>query len=527
MFFKSFKILILILFLNSCNQKKQNYDLVMNISQNKLYKLFYGNDYYKINGFKFSYNNKNYSVTKPGEFLIIKSDENEFNGFNKILLMNINDKIKLNLHNYSFIESKKINIKFNNYVEKSFEYLPFFDYEFLEKIKNRNTVVYFSNSFNDLSIRYIEEDFSKILNKKKEISVYNETLNNLEEFSKNGLYPNSLDDITYVYNSLEDRYSLFPDYSNFQNKKKLNFKFKSSSKTKSKKKINKIEINRDTVISENLILKDFEIIINRGVKIYLTEEASIYFFNSHIKYIGSKNSEVNFISKGVNSLYFNNCKNLNISKSNFFGFSNINYKFILPSAITFFNSNVTINKCIFDGNRSGDDYLNFYNSRFTVSNSLFLNSKADAIDSDFSIGEVRNSKFENIGNDAIDLSGSSVLIHQNEFKKVGDKILSIGENSESTVSGNTFLNSELAVVVKDGSNVTLKGNIYRNNEIDIIAFRKKDFYDYPTINFYEKGQEIKNMIENKTCLNNFNRVVNYKKNIEKILYGKYYGKASK
>ena len=526
MLIRTLKILSLILFFNSCNQKKKNHDLVINISQNKLHKLFYGNDYYKINGFKFCYDNKNYSITKPGEFLIIESDENEFNGFNKILLININNKIKLNLHNYSFIESKKINIKFNSYVEKRFEYLPFFDDEFLEKIKNRNTFAYFSSGENDLSLKYIEEGFPNLLNQKTKINLYDETLNNLEEFSNNGLYPSSLDDIIYVYNSLEDKYSLFPDYSNFQTKKKLNFKFNTSNKPRSDTR-KKLEIIKDTLISENLILKDYELTIKRGVKIYLTKEASIYFFNSNIKYKGSKNSEVNFISKGVNSLYFNNCNNLEISNTKFLGFSNLNDKFILPSAITFFSSNVTINKCIFESNRSGDDFLNFFNSRFIVSNSLFLNSKADAIDSDFSVGEVINCKFENIGNDAIDLSGSSVSVNLNLFNKVGDKILSIGENSESTVSKNIFLNSELAVVVKDGANVTLEDNIYKNNKIDIVAFQKKQFYGYPTINLFEKGKTLKNMIEKEACLNNFNQVVNYKKNIENILYGEYYGKASK
>ena len=526
MFTRVIKILIIILFLYGCNQKDENYDLVINISQNKLHKLFYGNDYYKINGFKFSHNNKNYSITKPGEFLIIESDVNEFNGFNKILLININNKIKLNLHNYSFIESKKINIKFNSYVEKKFEYLPFFDDEFLEKIKNRNTVVYFSSDGNDLSVKYIEEGFPNLLNKKKEINLYNETLNNLEEFSKNGLHPNSIDDITYVYNSLEDKYSLFPDYSNFQTKKKFKFKFNTSNKPRPGKR-KKLEIVKDTLISENLILKDYQLIIKRGIKIYLTKKASIYFFNSHIKYKGPENSKVNFISKGINSLYFNNCNNMEISNTTFFGFSNLKDKFILPSAITFFSSNVTIKKCVFESNRSGDDFLNFFNSRFIVSNSLFLNSKADAIDSDFSKGEVINCKFINIGNDAIDLSGSSVTLNSNLFNNVGDKILSIGENSESTISENTFLNSELAVVVKDGANVTLKNNIYKNNKIDIVAFQKKSFYGHPTINFFENGKAIKNMIEKNACLNNFNQVVNYKKNIKNILYGEYYGKASK
>jgi hypothetical protein len=286
------------------------------------------------------------------------------------------------------------------------------------------------------------------------------------------------------------------------------------------------KIKKDTIISEDLILNNSEVTISRGINIFLTKKASLYFYNSNITYNGQENNSIKFISKGLNSLYFNNCKKLDLPNLYFYGFSNINTKYNLPSAITFYKTNVKINNCVFEKNKFGDDLLNFFKSNFSVYNSEFIDSKSDAIDSDFSNGEVKNCRFINIGNDAVDLSGSKVSISKNLFENVGDKILSVGENSESIITKNFFLNSELGVVVKDGSNIILSKNKYKNNKVDLVAFRKKTFYDYPTINFFE-NQNIKNMIDKRSCLNNFHQVVNYRKNIEKLLYGKFYGKSSK
>ena len=130
-----------------------------------------------------------------------------------------------------------------------------------------------------------------------------------------------------------------------------------------------------------------------------------------------------------NSILFDDCK-VNISNSIFSNLSNFkNDDIVLPSAITFYNSEVNIKNSTFKNNIIGDDFLNFYNSKFLITNSLIENSFADAIDSDFSNGEIYNLTLLNVGNDGLDFSGSTVKIQNSFFNYVQDKAISAGESS--------------------------------------------------------------------------------------------------
>tara|TARA_Y100001936_G_C15825352_1_gene533909 strand:- start:114 stop:797 length:684 start_codon:yes stop_codon:yes gene_type:complete len=201
----------------------------------------------------------------------------------------------------------------------------------------------------------------------------------------------------------------------------------------------------------------------------------------------------------------------------------------LPSAITFYNSKANIKNSEMKSNLTGDDYINFYNSEFSVENLLIKDVYADAIDSDFSTGIIENLILENIGNDGLDFSGSQVSVHNSSFNKVQDKAVSVGESSEVLLESSTIFNSELAVVVKDGSRLLSKQNLLRNNKVDFSVFFKKDFYPPPfletdsvdlnNINLFQKGVILK--------LNNLEGKINYIEDVESLLYGETYGKASK
>ena len=67
-------------------------------------------------------------------------------------------------------------------------------------------------------------------------------------------------------------------------------------------------------------------------------------------------------------------------------------------------------------------------------NTTFSSAKSDAIDSDYSTGNIKNSKFINIDGDAIDTSGSNVEIFGVKILNIGDKGISAGEESIVTVS---------------------------------------------------------------------------------------------
>ena len=91
------------------------------------------------------------------------------------------------------------------------------------------------------------------------------------------------------------------------------------------------------------------------------------------------------------------------------------------------------------------------------------------------------------------------------------------------------MNSELAVVVKDGSRLLSSQNLLRNNKVDFSVFFKKDFYPPPilesdsinlsNVNLFQKGIILK--------LNSLKGEITFIDDVESLLYGKTYGKASK
>ena len=435
---------------------------------------------------------------------------------------------ELYMHDLDTLKTEKVVIKFNDYLEKTFSYFPVFSLEFLEKAKNRNSKIY-TISNKKLEPFFIDNLNYQLTDKLESINFYNKTLKNIKSLSELNLFPQSYSDVFLIHNPITNYYSLFPNIQNFKNTKtKLEF-------PKFLKKINssvlkrKLNIKNDTIIKNDWNESSVDLKISKGVEIILENNASIFFENSNIFFQGQSEDKIIFVAKGNNSLYFNNIAKAKIFHTIFQGFSNlIKDSIVLPSGITFYNSNVEINNSVFLNNKKGDDYLNLYNSKFKISHTTFKNIVSDAIDSDFSEGSVVNSTFINVGNDAIDMSGSNVILKKNSFNKIGDKSISAGENSMLNIKSNTFMNSEIGIVVKDGSQATSENNYYSHNKLDIAVFRKKNFYNQPVLKTNENLKSLKYLIQNKSIIiSSYLDSIIYTKKVEQRLYGNEYGKSSK
>lgn len=147
----------------------------------------------------------------------------------------------------------------------------------------------------------------------------------------------------------------------------------------------------------------------------------------------------------------------------------------LTGAVTFYNSPVRIDSCIFRGLGS-EDCLNITRSEFTMDNSLFANCSFDAFDGDFVTGTVTNTHFRNIGNDGVDISGSKVQIRDISVIRAGDKSVSVGEESIVSGSGIEVAEANIGVASKDGSTVHLSNVRIRQCRIGFAAYRKKSEY---------------------------------------------------
>ena len=145
----------------------------------------------------------------------------------------------------------------------------------------------------------------------------------------------------------------------------------------------------------------------------------------------------------------------------------------LTGAVTFYESEVFFNHCIFAKNLAGDDLVNLVRSQFRIEDSQFVDSLADALDADFSNGAILRTRFEKTGNDAVDTSGSRVRLRAVSIEGAGDKAFSFGE--ESVVEGSVLqvLNSKVGVASKDLSVVRLRQLRIFGTSIGLTAYRKK------------------------------------------------------
>ena len=65
---------------------------------------------------------------------------------------------------------------------------------------------------------------------------------------------------------------------------------------------------------------------------------------------------------------------------------------------------------------------------------FFQENSSDAIDIDFSDGQIENIKLKIIGNDGIDISGSKVNLQKIDLSNIGDKSLSVGESANVKIT---------------------------------------------------------------------------------------------
>jgi len=203
----------------------------------------------------------------------------------------------------------------------------------------------------------------------------------------------------------------------------------------------------------------------------------------------------------------------------------------VSGAVVLYESPVDIKNVSFIGNQIGDDFLNIIRSDFTMDQTLFKDIKADAFDCDFCTGSVTNSSFVNVGNDGIDVSGTTISISHVTLDGIGDKGLSAGEGSDMTAQWVEVRNAEIAITSKDRSRLLISDSKVLNSRIGVAIFVKKTEYGPAFVRADRveiKDAEIPYAIEKNSgfVLDGANFPPN-RDNVEKILYGAEFGKASK
>ena len=234
----------------------------------------------------------------------------------------------------------------------------------------------------------------------------------------------------------------------------------------------------DLQIEENYIVPtNYSLVIKAGTNIDFINNSRIISYGD-IQLDGLESSRINITSsdssgRGIKVMNANKTSNINYVN---FSDLHIDQNDFSPAILMFYESNVNLSNCIFK-NISSEDAINIIKGEFLISNSSFDTILNDAIDSDFSQGEMINLNFSNIGNDGVDFSYSLANIYELNFNNVNDKSISIGEASKIIANNVNISDANIAIAVKDSSDLKLLNSTIKNSEIGFAIFNKKLFFE--------------------------------------------------
>ena len=524
-------LLLLISVFSRCNpdEVKKTNELNLAIKDKDLVNFFKGPNYYRYLGLKYKDSIYNCSFTSNNSVLSIGLNNNFIQGFQDGHILD--DSLKFSLHDLSSIESVPLTINFNEYKTKQAFFLPKFTKNNLELLRNRSSLILKVGENDGMFAVYASEEYSNSIDMKLEDLVFHESSReNLAQLRLLNLYPRNLSAFFFVHNPLTGLYTCLPDIDRFTFEKtdvldslEVTIKYE---KEVSNYRTDTFRLAGFNRLDTNLILRQRCLVIESGTTIELENNSSIIAHECEVLFEGNRTDSIKLIGRGNNSLLFRN-SNVKMSFIKCENFSNYSDSSIrLPSAVTFYNSSAELQDCFFNKSLSGDDFINFYNTDFTVRNCTIANSKSDAIDSDFSRGLISGSLLVNIGNDGLDFSGSDVEIAACSFDLVGDKAISAGESTEVSIRDCHIENSELGIVVKDGSNVRVEGVEFSTTKINYAVFFKKNFYEAPSLVVDTLDTNGTNLFQQGVSIVGNDEVL-FLDDVESLLYGKLYGKASK
>ena len=236
-------------------------------------------------------------------------------------------------------------------------------------------------------------------------------------------------------------------------------------------------INQDIIVPKNITLT-----IQPGTKLYFNQNVSLFSYakiiakansNNPIIFTASNKSQswgvLGLIGKETNNSVFDNCKFSYGSQDSINGIYFTGQLAVHDAQVQIINSEFSY--------ANADDSLNIkYGAESRVENNIFQNNSSDAIDFDWTNGEIKNNIFNNNLGDAIDLSGSQTLIINNKIKNSKDKGISVGEKSKPIIFNNLITNNLIGIEIKDLSKAIIITNTISKNDIGINAYQKKPIF---------------------------------------------------
>lgn len=166
----------------------------------------------------------------------------------------------------------------------------------------------------------------------------------------------------------------------------------------------------------------------------------------------------------------------------------------LTGGVTFHQADIEILDSVFS-DVDAEDALNIIRSTFSLQRTSFRSTRSDAIDSDFSHGEIVGGHYSDIGGDGIDISGTDLKVDGTVLERINDKALSIGEGSHARIKNIRVQGAGTGIASKDGSRTSVEGAVFRNIlHAAMMSYMKKPSYgpgslEATNVEFHSTGED--------------------------------------
>ena len=235
-----------------------------------------------------------------------------------------------------------------------------------------------------------------------------------------------------------------------------------------------------------------DIVLPSGYKVNFPEGSSYDFINSSmilsfspVFMNGKKENRINFFSsdktaQGITILSAGKESILNHVSFESFG-RPIKGDWFLSGALNFYQSPIIMKHVQLKNNVNGDDFVNIVRSTFELSNLTIENAYADALDIDFSNGQISDSKFISCGvmdkgGDCIDFSVSKVELNNIYIDSSSDKGISVGEASNISGQNISISKANIGIANKDKSSLKISKLSIDSSDVGVAVFTKKNQY---------------------------------------------------
>jgi len=177
--------------------------------------------------------------------------------------------------------------------------------------------------------------------------------------------------------------------------------------------------------------------------------------------------------------------------------------FVQLGAVSLIRSNAVLLNTVIDTPLSPDG-INLFHARIKADGLKVINSFSDALDSDWSYGELRDSQFIACGGDCVDLNNSHFSISGVKVDRAADKAFSIGEGSTATFTKTTANGGRIGIALKDQSYITGSENSFNGFSIaPMVSYVKKAAFGFPDHNLRNStftGNPAASILEKETVV---------------------------